>query len=107
MNQYTGLEQAVYNALGVGLKNARTRAELCSAIGCSDRALREAIEALRWDYPIITNDDGTGYYIPTPDERGRGQTAGWLERQRRRRNAIRKATRGARLFIMAGEGMGQ
>lgn len=104
MNEYTGLKEAVYNALGVGRGNARTREELCSVIGCNDRVLREAIEALRWDYPIITNDDGTGYYIPTPDERGRRQAAGWLRRQRSRVNAIEEATRGARLFVTAGEG---
>lgn len=99
MNEYAGLKESVYNALGVGLENARTREELCSVIGRNDRALRETIETLRRDYPIITNDDGTGYYIPTPDNRGRRQAAGWLERQRRRRNAIMKATRGARLFV--------
>ena len=61
--------------------------------------LREAIEALRWDYPIVTNDDGTGYYIPTPDSRGRMQAAMWLARQGKRQESIKRATRGARLFV--------
>lgn len=104
MSKYTDLERAVYNALGVGHKNARSRSELCNLIGCNDR---EAIEALRWDYPIITNDDGTGYYIPAADERGRSQAAGWLRRQRHRREAIAQATRGARLFVAAGKETGQ
>ena len=107
MSKYTDLEKAVYNALGVGHKNARSRSELCSLVGCNDRCLREAIEPLRWNYPIITNDDGTGYYIPTADERGRSQAAGWLRRQRRRRDAIAQATRGARLFVTAGKEPGQ
>lgn len=71
MREYTDLMAAVYNALGTGHRNARTRAELCAALGCNDRELREAIEALRWDYPIITRDDGTGYYKPLPNHRGR------------------------------------
>lgn len=99
MRQYTGLMMAVYNALGVGHKNARSRSELCGVAGCNDRQLREAIEALRWDYPIVTNDDGTGYYIPTPDSRGRMQAARWLSRQGKRQESIKRATRGARLFV--------
>ena len=37
MSKYTDLERAVYNALGVGHKNARSRSELCNLIGCNDR----------------------------------------------------------------------
>ena len=99
MRQHTDLMAAVYNALGTGHKNARTRAELCAALGCNDRELREAIEALRWDYPIITRDDGTGYYKPLPNHRGRYEVMGWLSRQEKRRESIRQATRGARLFM--------
>lgn len=104
MNNYTDLEKAIYNALSVSYESARTRRELCRAVGCNDRKLREAIESLRRDFPIISNDDGTGYYIPSPDETGRSQAAGWLERQRRRGNAIRRATRGAQLFVIAEKG---
>ena len=99
MSKYTDLEKAVYNALGVGHKNARSRSELCGLIGCNDRQLREAIEALRWDYPIITNDDGTGYYIPTQDSRGWAEASMWLARQGKRQESIKRATRGARLFV--------
>ena len=84
MRQHTDLMAAVYNALGTGHKNARTRAELCAALGCNDRELREAIEALRWERPIITNDDGTGYYIPTQDSRGWAEASMWLSRQNKR-----------------------
>lgn len=99
MRKNTDLMSAVYNALGLGSKNARTRKELCAALGCNDRELREAIEALRWDYPIVTNDDGTGYYIPTPDSRGRVEASMWLSRQNKRQKSIKRATRGARLFV--------
>ena len=100
MRQHTDLTAAVYNALGTGHENARTRQELCAALGCNDRELREAIEALRWDYPIITRDDGTGYYIPTPDSRGRVEASMWLSRQNKRQKSIKRATRGARLFVV-------
>ena len=97
--KYTKLMMDVYNALGLGSEKARTRKELCAALGCNDRELREAIEALRWDYPIVTNDDGTGYYIPTPDSRGRVEASMWLSRQNKRQKSIIRATRGARLFV--------
>ena len=99
MRQHTDLMAAVYNALGTGHRNARTRAELCAALGCNDRELREAIEALRWERPIITNDDGTGYYIPTQDSRGWAEASMWLSRQNKRQKSIKRATRGARLFM--------
>lgn len=55
---------ALYNALGVGHKNAQTRRELCKRLGCSDRMLRKGIEILRLDYAILSRDDGKGYYLP-------------------------------------------
>lgn len=33
MNNYTDLEKAIYNALSVGYESARTRRELCRAVG--------------------------------------------------------------------------
>lgn len=105
MSKYTDLEKAVYNALGVGHKNARSRSELCSLVGCNDRCLREAIEALRWNYPIITNDDRL---LHTHSGREGSQSGRRMaRRQRRRRDAIAQATRGARLFVTAGKEPGQ
>ena len=101
MNEEKLFSYAVYNALGVGPENARTRKELCAAVGCSDRNLRLAIEVLRHDYPILTDDDGKGYYLPTSDDRGRKQAVSWLRRQESRRESIRQAMRGARRFVMS------
>ena len=56
---------ALYNALGVGHKNAQTRRELCKRLGCSDRMLRKGIEILRLDYAILSRDDGKG--LPAGD----------------------------------------
>ena len=81
--KYTKLMMDVYNALGLGSEKARTRKELCAALGCNDRE----------------RDDGTGYYIPTPDSRGRVEASMWLSRQNKRQKSIKRATRGARLFV--------
>ena len=68
---------ALYNALGVGHKNAQTRRELCKRLGCSDRMLRKGIEILRLDYAILKR---------------------WSKRQDRRVQAIRAAQAGALKF---------
>ena len=70
---------ALYNALGVGHKNAQTRRELCKRLGCSDRMLRKGIEILRLDYAILTRDDGKGYYLPETTDAGRAAQAGALK----------------------------
>lgn len=99
MNEKDLLSYAVYNALGVGPEQARSRWELCAAVGCTDRELRQAIERLRHRYTILTNDDGRGYYLPTLDDRGRRQAVNWLKRQERRRASIQRAMKGARRFV--------
>ena len=78
MTEYEVTKYAVYNALGVGSKNAVSRKELCRRIGCGDRMLREIIEDLRKDQVIITDDNGAGYYIPTSDDMGRARASYWL-----------------------------
>lgn len=99
MNEKDLLSYAVYNALGVGPEQARSRRELCASVGCTDRELRQAIERLRHRYTILTNDDGRGYYLPTLDDRGRRQTICWLKRQESRRASIQRAMKGARRFV--------
>lgn len=105
MSERELMRSAVYNALEIGPENAKSRLTLCFELDCTDRVLRQLIEELRRDYPIITDDDGAGYYIPTADARGRSQTAQWIERQKRRQTSIQVALRGAEQFIgMANEG---
>lgn len=93
------IKYAVYNSLGVGKKNAKTRKELCSCVKCSDRVLRKAIEDLRRDRVIITDDNGTGYCIPTSDNRGKSATEYRISRQKKRIRAITKSLRGAQQFV--------
>lgn len=89
---------ALYNALGVGHKNAQTRRELCKRLGCSDRMLRKGVEILRLDYAILTRDDGKGYYLPETTDAGRADAKRWSKRQDRRVQAIRAAQAGALKF---------
>lgn len=101
------LKAAVYNALEIGPEHAKSRRQLCREVNCCDRVLRQLIEELRREYPIITDDDGMGYYIPTADARGRRQALQWIERQRRRQTSIQAALRGAERFVGVGRELGQ
>ena len=96
---FTIIQCAVYNSLGVGKESARSRAELIRMTGYKDRRIREAIEALRHIRPILNLDDGDGYYIPDTTPQGRQEVALWLSRQDRRIQSIKAAERGAQLFI--------
>lgn len=89
---------ALYNALGVGHKNAQTRRELCKRLRCNDRMLRKGIEILRIDYAILSRDDGKGYYLPETTDAGRADARRWARRQDRRVEAIRAAQAGALKF---------
>ena len=62
-----------------------------------EKSLSEAIESINFP-EIVSADSGGGE---------ESQAAGWLRRQRRRRDAIAQATRGARLFVTAGKEPGQ
>ena len=103
MKEFDLVQSAVYNALGVGKKNAVSRKELVEKTGYSDRLIRRTIEILRRDRVIINLD--TGYYIPYSNEQGRRETERWLAKQRSRTRAIKRAARGAERFVRDGEDM--
>lgn len=88
---------AVYNAIGVGRENATSRGDL----------VRRAIEILRYDRPILTADNGKGYYIPLSNDQGRKEAERWVETQNRRCKSIRTAERGAKRFAKQGIKNGQ
>lgn len=98
MNDFEVFTFAVYNTLSIGHENAQTRRELCQKLRCGDRSLRRAIEALRQDYPILTQDDGRGYYLPPTTPEGCREAAVWASKQDKRIKSIRAAQRGARRF---------
>ncbi|MDB2010586.1 hypothetical protein [[Clostridium] symbiosum] len=53
---------------------------------------------MRREYPILTQDDGRGYYLPPTTPEGRQEAAGWAAKQDKRIKSIRMSQRGARRF---------
>ena len=102
MTGYEMLKAALYNSLGIGHKNAKTRRQLRETLKCNDRVLRDAIEYLRHTYTILTRDDGKGYYLPETNDKGRAEAVQWIQRQHRRAESINESTRGALKFISGG-----
>lgn len=93
------VQVAVYNAIGVGSKNAVTRKDLKRITGYRDRLIRESIEALRIERVILNQGNGNGYYIPDTGQQGLRETIVWLEREDKRIESMKAATQGARKYI--------
>lgn len=53
-----------------GRHNAVTRKTLCKLTGLSDRQVRDNIAQARRNTPIINLQDGDGYFIPDPSDKG-------------------------------------
>jgi biotin operon repressor len=69
-----------------GYKNAVSRTYLSELTNKSDRAVRADIEELRNSIVVLSNEDGTGYYLPTPEDDSRALQV--LLRERARRDSI-------------------
>lgn len=81
-----------------GRQNARSRQMLCTLTGMSDRAVRREIEDLRGQGEfIITDEDGTGYYISEDISDVRRQ----YQKDMARICAISKRTKHLRDFLKA------
>lgn len=89
----------VSNVLSTGSENAVSRKYIASVTGYSDRIVRECIERLRATSPIISNTDGSGYYIATKDWKGVADATRWIKGQQNRVQSIRKSMEGAEKLI--------
>lgn len=79
-----------------GRKNARTRQTLSILTGLSDRQVRQEIEDLREKGKfVITDEDGTGYYISEDIEDVRRQ----YRKDMARISAISKRTKHLRNYL--------
>ena len=96
------VESIVYNSLGIGKENALSRQQLVPRTGLRDRQIREAIENLRHSKAILTLEKGNGYYIPDKTLQGLNEAQRWVSQQNRRINSIKKAQKGAKVFIEEG-----
>lgn len=89
----------VYNTLGIGKENAVSRRQIVESTGYPDRLIRECIERLREEEPILSATDGSGYYIATEDAQGATEAVEWVTGQNRRAKSIRKSCSGAQKLI--------
>lgn len=89
----------VYNTLGEGKKNAISRKQIAESTGYSDRLVRECIERLREEDPILSAIDGSGYYIATEDDEGAEEALKWAAGQNRRAESIKASCRGAQKLV--------
>lgn len=71
----------VYNTLGIGKENAVSRRQIVESTGYPDRLIRECIERLREEEPILSATDGSGYYIATEDAQGVTEAVEWVTGQ--------------------------
>ena len=87
----------IVDYIPAGKNNAVTRLQLRIATGMSDRAIRDAIAEARRDVPIINDQSGRGYYIPTAEELPEARC--FLEQEKRRAKSIFWSMKALRAFV--------
>ena len=82
-----------------GSSNAISRKKLCSATGLDDRVVRRLIEEARRNTIIISNNDGSGYWIypQNPTAKEKEMLHKYVKLQESRAKSIFYALRPARL----------
>lgn len=83
-----------------GQENAISRKDLCRLTGLTDRNVRNLIEAARRETIIISNNDGSGYWLypEDPTEREKEMLHKFVKQQENRAKSIFYALRPARLL---------
>lgn len=87
----------IVDYIPVGKNNAVTRLQLRIATRMSDRKIRDAIAEARRDIPIINDQSGRGYYIPTEEELPEARR--FLEQEERRAKSIFWSMKALRAFV--------
>lgn len=64
------MEVDIVKHIPFGRENAIGRAELAMKVGCSDRTMRDLINAARKREVIVNIQNGSGYYRPTENDVG-------------------------------------
>ena len=87
-----------------GYKNAISRKDLCKKTGLGDRLVRRLIEESRRNTIIISNDDGSGYWIypETPTEQEKQLLCKFVKQQESRAKSIFYALYPARQMMKGG-----
>lgn len=89
-----------------GYKNAISRKNLCIATGLNDRIVRKLIEEARRETIIISNNDGSGYWIypEEPTEHEKHLLNVFVKQQESRAKSIFYALYPARQMMKEGAG---
>lgn len=87
-----------------GSENAISRKALCNATGLTDRIVRGLIEEARRNTIIISNNDGSGYWIypENPTEEEKEYLARYVKAQENRAKSIFYALYPARKLMKEG-----
>lgn len=87
-----------------GHKNAISRNDLCRQTGLSDRVIRGLIEEARRETIIISNNDGSGYWLfpENPTEQEKEMLRRYVKQQESRAKSIFYALRPARQMMKGG-----
>ena len=87
-----------------GLERAISRKELSRLTGLTDRNVRNLIEAARRETIIISNTDGSGYWLfpENPTNQEKEMLYKFVKQQESRAKSIFYALRPARLFMKEG-----
>ena len=88
-----------------GSERAISRKDLCRLTGLTDRNVRNLIEEARRETIIISNTDGTGYWIypEHPTDHEKEMLRKYVKQQESRAKSIFYALRPARLRTKGGE----
>lgn len=92
-----------------GYKNAISRKDLCRITGLNDRVMRGLIEDARRDTVIISNNDGSGYWIypDNPTETEKMLLSRYVKQQESRAKSIFYALYPARQMMKGTAGNGR
>ena len=84
-----------------GFKNAISRRSLCTLTGLNDRVIRGLIEEARRETIIISNNDGSGYWLfpDDPTEEEKELLRRYVKQQESRAKSIFYALRPARQMM--------
>ena len=87
-----------------GYENAISRKSLCIKTGLKDRVVRNLIEEARRDTIIISNTDGSGYWIyhDNPTEQEKELLIKYVKQQESRAKSIFYALYPARMMMKGG-----
>jgi len=99
----------IVNFIPKGYKNAISRKDLCAVTGLGDRIVRGLIEEARRETIIISNNDGSGYWIypENPTEQEEELLRKFVKQQESRAKSIFYALYPARQMMKGGADYGE